>query len=106
MRMMKQCLLGNKIKHAEDMIDEIGSKKVKRPFFIVCFKEGSERMEVLSNLLFLQKSFNPDDYLVAGIFYSQDEAFEMIRRLTEISYSKYGDLKLYQTMLEIKQGEV
>lgn len=98
--------VGEKIKNPEELIEKLNRGKVKRPFYLVVFDKESGKMEVLFSFLFLQKYYRSKDYEVCALFKSEDEAFEYIRVIAQLSYERFDDFEPYKVANTIGLTEV
>ncbi len=76
------------IKKPEKLKHKLNSMKGFEDLYIVVFRGNQKGPEIYRTLQFKLRAVSTDDFHVIGVFKSEDEAFEFIRKLTEISVKK------------------
>ncbi len=98
MQIHTNLFVGDGIKKPESMIKKLKKKKLPPKFYFAAFEEGSDRLEIYLSYLFNQKYFKNRELEIVGIFKSEEDAFEYVRALSEISVRKYGDFCAKKTI--------
>lgn len=79
------------IKKPEKIKNKLNNSKGLENLFLVVFRGDNNKPEIYQSLQFKFKAISTDDFLVIGVFKGEDEAFEFIRELTELSVNALGD---------------
>ena len=98
--------IDSNIKKPRKVIEKLSQFKLLKTYYLVCFINGSDRLEIISTLLFKEKYFKEQSYEIVALVKSQDTAFEFIRQLSEVSVRKYGDFCARKCLQEIEDGEI
>lgn len=83
--------IGSKIRDHRKMIKSLTESRLPMGFYIVCFIDGGNRLNILSALLFAQRYYKDMDCEIVALVNSKEEAFEYVRGLSEISVRKFGE---------------
>lgn len=100
MKLTDNTYIGEKIKKPEKIIKKLNKGNKLLEVFVVVFAPESNRLEVISSKMFLQKTFREIDYCLAALVSDEAEAFEYIRSLTDISYKLFNDINLKRAFEE------
>ena len=98
--------IDSNIKNPKKVIDKLSGFKLWKNYYIVCFINGSDRLEILSTILFKERYFKEQKYEIVALLKDEDTAFEFIRQLSEVSVRKYGDFLARKCLEEIDDGEI
>lgn len=105
-KLLGNAYIGEDIKRPDKLINKLNRGKILKSFYIVCFINGSDKLEILNSRLFLLKYYKTVTVEIASLVKDEDDAFEYIRCLTEISYSFYDDFLPRQVLFNISSEEV
>jgi len=94
------------IKKPEKHIGKLNKGKFIKKSYLVGFCNDSERLEIFLSYNFLQKIIREQKYTLVGLFNSQDEAFEYVRALSDISFNKYGCFDALKTVNELNSDDI
>lgn len=94
------------IKKPNKIIEKLSDNKLLKSYYIVCFMNKSDRLEILSTRLFKEKYFREQSYEIVALVRDEETAFEFIRQLSEVSVRKYNTFLARKTLEEISDGEI
>lgn len=106
MELNNNLFLGEGIKKPQKLIDKLNKGKVLQNFYLAGFKPDSGNLEILNSRLFFQKYFRNLDFTVTGIFKSEEDAFEYIRCLSELSVKIFNEVDIKRTVDEASVFEI
>ena len=98
--------VGEGIKKPESMIKKLKKGKLPPKFYFAAFTDGGDRLEIYLSYLFIQKYFKNRELEIVGIFKSEEDAFEYVRGLSEISVRKFGDISARKTIDSLSAFEL
>lgn len=98
--------IDSNIKKPEKVIDKLSKFKLLKTYYLVCFINGSDRLEIISTTLFKEKYFKEQKYEIVVLAQSEECAFEFVRQLSEVSVRKYGSFYARKCLEEIEDGEI
>ncbi len=105
MRKSIYCVVGKRIRHPNRILHKLSMGKLLKPVFLVCFDGDKNKPEILNSSFFYNKYINSRDYEVIAIFKGEAESLDYVRRLVNLSYRKYDDLKLKETIDSLTEKE-
>lgn len=88
-------------KKPEKHVSKLNKGKFIKKSYLVGFLNESERLEIFLSYNFLQKIIREQRFTLVAMFSSEDEAFEYIRVLSEISMRKYNSFEPFKTINEL-----
>ncbi|MBP5152102.1 MAG: hypothetical protein ILP13_04210 [Lachnospiraceae bacterium] len=88
------------------MIRKLKKGKLPPKFYFAAFTDGGDRLEIYLSYLFIQKYFKNRELEIVGIFKSEEDAFEYVRGLSEISVRKFGDFCARKTIDSLSAFEL
>lgn len=98
--------IDSNIKKPQKVIEKLAKFSLWKTYYLVCFINGSQRLEIISTMLFKEKYYKDQSYEIVALTSDQDTAFEFIRQLSEVSVRKYGDFLARKCLSEIEDGEI
>lgn len=106
MEIYKFCYIDKRIKHPNKLLIKLENKKAVIPFYIVCFVDGSDKLEIYSSINFYQSYFKDTNIEIVGILKSEEDALEYVRRLTEISFNRFNELNFRKCIDSLNDGDI
>ncbi|MBR6307358.1 MAG: hypothetical protein IKR39_02015 [Lachnospiraceae bacterium] len=106
MKLSPNCFVDEDIKHPDKVIDKLNRGKLIKGYYLVNFNDNTKRLEIISSRMFLQKYFREQEYDVKALLKTQDDAFEYVRCISEISYRKYNEFDALKTIENTVQAEI
>ena len=106
MKLSPNCFVDETIKNPDKVIDKLNRGKLIKGYYLVNYNDTSGRLEIISSRMFLQKYFREQSYDVKALFKTQDDAFEYVRCISEISYRKYNEFNALKTIENTVQAEI
>lgn len=94
------------IKKPQKIISKLNRGKIVKTYFFVCFVNDDKRLQIFNSRLFLLKTYSSSICKVYGLFTDENDAFEYIRVLTEISMDKYQDIDFNSLLVDLEPDEV
>lgn len=106
MNLSPVCFVDETIKHPDKVIEKLNKGKLLKGYYLVNYNDAYDRLEIVSSRMFLQKYFREQDYNVKALLKTLDDAFEYVRCISEISYSKYNDFCALKTIENTAHAEI
>ena len=106
MNLSPNCFVDETIKHPDKVIDKLNKGKLLKGYYLVSYNDALGRLEIISSRMFLQKYFREQTYKVTALLKTQDDAFEYVRCISELSYRKYNEFKAWETIENTVQAEI
>ncbi len=91
MIILPDCYIGINCRSVDKLVKKLMKGRVLKNFFIVCFCNSGSRLEIISSRMFLLKHFRKQKYEICALLNSENEAFEYVKVLTDISYKEFND---------------
>ncbi len=92
------CFVGEDIRNPQKLLNKLNKGIVLKNFCFIAFVNGGNRLEILGSVLFNQKYFKKQNYEIVALVNSQDDAFEYIRVLSELSVRAFGEFDARRTV--------
>lgn len=93
MIILPECYIGINCKNIDKLIKKLKKGTLLKSLFIVCFCNEGSRLEIISSRMFLLKHFRKQSYEICAVLDDENEAFEYVKVLTDISYKEFNDFK-------------
>ena len=106
MILMPNCFVDEKIKHPDKVVKKLNKGSLIKGYYIVSLNNDTGRLEIISSRMFLQKYFKEREYNVSALLKSQEDAFEYVRCICEISYGKYNEFDARRIIENVDSSEV
>ncbi|WP_461812058.1 hypothetical protein [Faecalimonas sp.] len=105
MKFYKNIYVGDSLKtRKEKVIDKLKNGEVQFSCYLIVLCDNPvEQLECYDSILLLQKKWMPEPLLVVGIASSYVETLELIKRIAEDTYLRYGEANLRKYILETQQ---
>ena len=96
---------GNK-DNIEELLKKFTSNAVTKKYYLVCFLEDEEKPVIFGSNMLKNKHYQDKRIELAGLFKSEDDAYEYIRCIVSISFRKFNDLKFKETINTFDPSDV
>lgn len=106
MVLMPNCFVDEKIKHPDKVIKKLNKGSLIKGYYIVSLNDSTGKLEIISSRMFIQKYFKELEVNVSALLKSKEDAFEYIRCLSEISYSKFNEFNPREIIENVDRSEI
>lgn len=106
MELHNNLFLGEGLKNPQKLIEKLNKGHILKNFYIVGFECEKDKPEIINSRMFFQKFFRNMNFFVVAIFISEEEAFEYIRCLCELSQTLFDNLNLRKAVDELSIFEI
>lgn len=96
---------GNKDK-IEELLKKFTSNAVTKKYYLVCFLEDEEKPVIFGSNMLKNKHYQDKRIELAGLFKSEDDAYEYIRCIVSLSFRKFNELKFRETINTFDPSDV
>ena len=96
---------GNKDK-IEELLKKFTSNSVTKKYYLVCFLEDEEKPVIFGSNMLKNKHYQDKRIELAGLFKSEDDAYEYIRCIVSLSFRKFNELKFRETINTFDPSDV
>lgn len=94
------------VKKPEKIIKKLNHGKIFKGIYVVYFNEEFSKLEIMDSRFFNLPNLKNHRIIVCCLASSYDDALEYIRCITEISFNKYSDIKLIDTINDTSVFEI
>lgn len=101
----EKAVFSDSIKKPEKVKKKLNNSKGLDNLFLVVFRGEQDKPEIYQSLQFKLKALSTENFNVVGIFKGEDEAFEFIRKLTEISVNLLGEINYRKAFSLYEEGD-
>lgn len=98
--------ISERIRHPERVLKKLYNRKFMRKCVLVIYSKDDDRIEMISSYFLKQKHYQNREFIVAGVFLSEDDAMEYIRLLVAVSYKKFSDFVPLDAVKSIRVIEI
>ena len=81
-----------------ELLEKFTGKLITKKYYLVCFLEGEIKPVILPSNMLHNKHYQDRKVEIAGLFSSEDDAYEYIRCIVSLSYRKFSDLDFRKTI--------
>lgn len=96
---------GDKGKVSE-LIKKFTGNVLTKKYYLVCFLNDENKPVIFGSNMLRNKHYQDKRIELAGIFKSEDDAFEYIRCIVSLSYRKFKELKFKETINTFDPSDV
>ena len=98
--------IDSNFKSRKNFVNRLSEGKFVKDLYIVCFVNKSDRLEIISSLMFKQKYFKELNIEIVALCKGMDSAVEFIRQLSEVSVRMFNDFLPRKCLEVIDEGDI
>jgi len=106
MILLPNCFVDESIKHPDKLVRKLNKGSLIKNYYIVSLNNDTNKLEIISSRMFVQKYFKEREYNVAALLKSKEDAFEYVRCLSQISYEKYDEFDARKILDQVETEEI
>ena len=84
--------------NVNELLEKFTGKLITKKYYLVCFLEDEIKPVILPSNMLHNKHYQDRKVEIAGLFSSEDDAYEYIRCIVSLSYRKFSDLDFRKTI--------
>ena len=81
-----------------ELLEKFTGKLITKKYYLVCFLEDEIKPVILPSNMLHNTHYQDRKVEIAGLFSSEDDAYEYIRCIVSLSYRKFSDLDFRKTI--------
>lgn len=94
------------IEKVSELIKKFTSNVLTKKYYLVCFLNDEVKPVIIGSNMLRNKHYQNKKIELAGLFKSEDDAFEYIRCIVSLSFRKFNELKFKETINTFDPSDV
>lgn len=94
------------MERVSELIKKFTSNVLTKKYYLVCFLNDDVKPVIIGSNMLRNKHYQNKKIELAGIFKSEDDAFEYIRCIVSLSLRKFKELKFKETINTFDPSDV